>query len=146
MVSFMLKICRVRVANELGAGNGKGAKFAAKVSLVQSNIMGIIFCVLILIFHQQLALIFSYSKAVIKATDKFSLLMALTILLNSIQPVLSGENSNNFSSFCISYKSSNRIMQKRKAITRGLFKFSLQPRCSITYVLFHLYFFNYYIK
>ena len=104
MVSFMLKICRVRVANELGAGNGKGAKFAAKVSLVQSNIMGIIFCVLILIFHQQLALIFSYSKAVIKATDKFSLLMALTILLNSIQPVLSGENSNNFSSFCISYK------------------------------------------
>nr|XP_027094988.1 protein DETOXIFICATION 27-like [Coffea arabica] len=80
----------VRVANELGAGNGKGAKFAAKVSLVQSNIMGIIFCVLILIFHQQLALIFSYSKAVIKATDKFSLLMALTILLNSIQPVLSG--------------------------------------------------------
>ncbi|CAI9116209.1 OLC1v1017301C1 [Oldenlandia corymbosa var. corymbosa] len=80
----------VRVANELGAGNARGAKFAAKVSLVQSTMIGIVFCVLVLIFHDKLALVFSTSPVIIKAVDRLSYLLALTILLNSIQPVLSG--------------------------------------------------------
>ncbi|KFK22837.1 hypothetical protein AALP_AAs68044U000100, partial [Arabis alpina] len=50
----------VRVANELGAGNGKGARFATIVS------------------------------PVLAAVDKLTLLLAFTGLLNSIQPVLSG--------------------------------------------------------
>ena len=29
--------CRVRAANELGAGNGEGAKFATIISVVTSN-------------------------------------------------------------------------------------------------------------
>ncbi|KAL3504803.1 hypothetical protein ACH5RR_034644 [Cinchona calisaya] len=91
MIPFsFLAATGVRVANELGAGNGKGAKFAAKVSLVQSTIIGIICCVLIMIFRDKLALIFSSSKDVIIAADKLSYLLAFTILLNSVQPVLSG--------------------------------------------------------
>ncbi|XP_027093455.2 protein DETOXIFICATION 27-like isoform X1 [Coffea arabica] len=80
----------VRVANELGAGNGKAAKFAAKVAVIQSTVIGIIFCGLILLLHNQIAYIFSSSSQVIAAVNKFSYLLALTILLNSVQPVLSG--------------------------------------------------------
>ncbi|TYI01905.1 hypothetical protein ES332_A11G231800v1 [Gossypium tomentosum] len=80
----------VRVANELGAGNGKGAKFATIVSVVTSVIIGIFFWLLIMIFHDKFALIFSTSQPVLEAVSKFSLLLAFTILLNSVQPILSG--------------------------------------------------------
>lgn len=80
----------VRVANELGAGNGKGAKFATVVSVTTSVIIGIFFWVLIMIFHNQLALIFTSSASVLKAVSHLSILLAFTVLLNSVQPVLSG--------------------------------------------------------
>ncbi|KAI3966639.1 hypothetical protein MKW92_030382 [Papaver armeniacum] len=80
----------VRVANELGAGSGKAAKFATKVSVVTSLIIGIFFCTLIIIFHNKLAIIFTSSDAVLHAVDNLAVLLAITILLNSIQPVLSG--------------------------------------------------------
>lgn len=80
----------VRVANELGAGNGKAAKFAAVVSVVQSTIIGFIFCVLIMIFCDNFSMIFTSSTDVLKAINKLASLLAATILLNSIQPVLSG--------------------------------------------------------
>ncbi|KAK8631745.1 hypothetical protein V6N13_028525 [Hibiscus sabdariffa] len=80
----------VRVANELGAGSGKGAKFAAKVAVVTSVIIGIIFWLLIMIFHNNIALIFSTSQPVLEAVSRLSLLLAFTILLNSVQPILSG--------------------------------------------------------
>jgi len=83
-------ICRVRVANELGAGNGKGAKFATMVSVVTSVIIGLFFWMLILILHDKFGYIFSNSKAVLDEVNNLSLLLAFTILLNSVQPVLSG--------------------------------------------------------
>ncbi|CAN6174634.1 unnamed protein product [Urochloa humidicola] len=80
----------VRVANELGAANGQGAKFATIVSTTTSFLISIFASLLALIFHDKLALIFSSSKAVIHAVDGISVLLAFTILLNGIQPVLSG--------------------------------------------------------
>jgi MATE family multidrug resistance protein len=80
----------VRVANELGAGNGKGAKFATKVAVATSSVIGVLFWILIMIFHNELALIFTTSEPVLRAVNKLSLLLAFTILLNSVQPVLSG--------------------------------------------------------
>ncbi|KAF4402226.1 hypothetical protein G4B88_017738, partial [Cannabis sativa] len=80
----------VRVSNELGAGNGKGAKFATIVSVVTSIVIGLFFWVSIMIFHNEIALIFSSSKVVLEVVNKLSLLLAFTILLNSVQPVLSG--------------------------------------------------------
>lgn len=82
--------CSVRVANELGAGNGKGARFATIVSVTQSLIIGLFFGVIIMLFHNQIAWIFSSSEAVLVAVNKLSILLAFTVLLNSIQPVLSG--------------------------------------------------------
>ncbi|KAJ4714518.1 Protein DETOXIFICATION [Melia azedarach] len=80
----------VRVANELGAGNGKGAKFATIISVLTSTIIGLVFWLLIILFHNELALIFSSSEAVLQAVNKLAVLLAFTILLNSVQPVLSG--------------------------------------------------------
>ncbi|KAK3002920.1 hypothetical protein RJ639_019900, partial [Escallonia herrerae] len=80
----------VRVANELGAGNGKGAKFATIVSVMTSIVIGVFFWLLIMIFHNDIALIFSTSKPILEAVDNLSILLAFTILLNSVQPVLSG--------------------------------------------------------
>jgi MATE family multidrug resistance protein len=80
----------VRVANELGAGNGKGAKFATVVSVTQSIVIGLIFWLLIMLFHNELALIFTSSTLVLKAVSNLSLLLAFTVLLNSVQPILSG--------------------------------------------------------
>ncbi|KAK4490360.1 hypothetical protein RD792_001036 [Penstemon davidsonii] len=80
----------VRVANELGAGNGKAAKFATKVCVVQSTIIGLFFFAVVLIFHDKLALLFSTSNEVNDAVDKLAFLLACSILLNSVQPVLSG--------------------------------------------------------
>lgn len=85
-----INYCSVRVANELGAGNGKGARFATIVSVTQSLIIGLFFWVIIMLLHSQIAWIFSSSEAVLAAVNKLSILLAFTILLNSVQPVLSG--------------------------------------------------------
>ncbi|KAI3891658.1 hypothetical protein MKX03_004993 [Papaver bracteatum] len=79
----------IRVANELGAGNGKAAKFAAQVSAITSLIIGIIFCTLIMIFHDKLAIIFTSTNVVLHAVDNLAILLIFTILLNSIQQVFS---------------------------------------------------------
>lgn len=78
------------MANELGAGNGKGAKFATIVSVVESILIGLVFWVLVMLFHNELALIYTTSKVVLQAVAHLSLLLAFTILLNSVQPILSG--------------------------------------------------------
>ncbi|WVZ11905.1 hypothetical protein V8G54_016435 [Vigna mungo] len=81
---------RVRVANELGARNGKGAKFATTVSVVTSVIIGLFFSMLILILRDKIGYIFSNSKPVLDEVNNLSVLLAFTILLNSVQPILSG--------------------------------------------------------
>ncbi|GLJ39516.1 hypothetical protein SUGI_0807560 [Cryptomeria japonica] len=80
----------VRVANELGAGNGKGAKFSMVVSTISSTMIGLVFCLLIIVLRQEVALAFTSSFTIVEAVSKLSILLAFTILLNSIQPVLSG--------------------------------------------------------
>ncbi|XP_057830778.2 protein DETOXIFICATION 27 [Cryptomeria japonica] len=80
----------VRVANELGAGNGKGAKFAVIVSAATSTVIGLVFCLLIIVLRQEFALAFTSSPTILKAVSKLSILLSFTVLFNSIQPVLSG--------------------------------------------------------
>uniref|UniRef100_A0A7N0ULU8 Protein DETOXIFICATION n=1 Tax=Kalanchoe fedtschenkoi TaxID=63787 RepID=A0A7N0ULU8_KALFE len=80
----------VRVANELGAGRGDAAKFATQVSVTTSAIIGLFFAVLIMITREKFAWIFTSSQDVIEAVDQMSYLLSFTILLNSVQPILSG--------------------------------------------------------
>ncbi|KAH1253266.1 Protein DETOXIFICATION 27 [Glycine max] len=81
---------QVRVANELGAGNAKGARFATVVSVVTTLFVGFIFWLVIVSFNKNLALIFTSSSSVIQMVNELAMLLAFTVLLNCIQPVLSG--------------------------------------------------------
>ncbi|CAN1169681.1 Protein DETOXIFICATION 27 [Linum perenne] len=80
----------VRVANELGAGNGKGAKFATIVAVAQSMIIGFFFWLLIILYNDQIGWIFTNSEPVLTAVNQLCILLAFTVLLNSVQPILSG--------------------------------------------------------
>lgn len=85
---------RVRVANELGAESNRGAKFATKVSLLNSITVGIIFFSLVMLLPNKFAMIFTSSAPVIRMVDELSSFLATTILLNSIQSILSGEETS----------------------------------------------------
>ncbi|KAL5777291.1 hypothetical protein ACOSP7_010217 [Xanthoceras sorbifolium] len=80
----------VRVANELGAGNGKAARFATVVAVAESTFIGVVFCLVIIILREKVALLFTSSVDVLEEVENLSYLLAISILLNSVQPVLSG--------------------------------------------------------
>ncbi|MED6155405.1 hypothetical protein PIB30_004834 [Stylosanthes scabra] len=80
----------VRVANELGAENAKGAKFATAISLLNTLAVGFIFWLIIMVFKENLALIFTSSSSIVRMVNELSILLAFTILLSCLQPVLSG--------------------------------------------------------
>lgn len=60
------------------------------MSVIQSTIIGLVFCVLIMMFDDKFAMIFTSSADVLLMVKKIAYLLAFTILLNSVQPVLSG--------------------------------------------------------
>ncbi|XP_074279400.1 protein DETOXIFICATION 26-like [Silene latifolia] len=79
-----------RVAIELGAGNANGAKFAAKVCLMTSLVLGLMFFLLVMVIPGKLATIFTPNSSVISLVSELALLLGSTILLNSIPPVFLG--------------------------------------------------------
>ncbi|CAA7393819.1 unnamed protein product [Spirodela intermedia] len=80
----------VRVSNELGAGHPKAAKFSVAVAVSTSAAVGVIFAAVLLITRVHLPRLFTDIPEVERETAKLAYLLAPTILLNSIQPVLSG--------------------------------------------------------
>jgi peptidoglycan biosynthesis protein MviN/MurJ (putative lipid II flippase) len=82
----------VRVSNELGKGNAKAAKFSIKVVLGVSICIGVIFFALCLAFGKQISYIFTSNEETAEEVSSLSTLLAFSILLNSVQPVLSGNN------------------------------------------------------
>ncbi|CAM0874412.1 unnamed protein product [Alopecurus aequalis] len=80
----------VRVANELGAGSARRAKFAIVNVVVTSFLIGSVLFGFFLFFRGSIAYMFTDSRAVADAVADLSPLLAFSILLNSVQPVLSG--------------------------------------------------------
>ncbi|PKA58519.1 Protein transparent TESTA 12 [Apostasia shenzhenica] len=79
----------VRVANELGAGSAKNAKFTIRVAVATSLVIGLLFFALFLVFRGNLAYLFTKSSKVASTVSNLSPLLALSLILNSLQPVLS---------------------------------------------------------
>ncbi|XP_058069600.1 protein DETOXIFICATION 33-like [Magnolia sinica] len=88
-IGFMAAIS-VRVSNELGAGRPKAAKFSVGVAVATSLTVGIFFMVIILITRTSFPALFTNDPKVMAEVSRISSFLALTIVLNSIQPVLSG--------------------------------------------------------
>ncbi|KAL8512562.1 hypothetical protein ACS0TY_018884 [Phlomoides rotata] len=88
MISLgFLAAASVRVSNELGKGDSKAAKFSILNIVLTSLSFGIVLFIFFLFFREHLAHIFTNDHAV---AVEVSHLSPFSILMNSIQPVLSG--------------------------------------------------------
>nr|TKS06203.1 hypothetical protein D5086_0000125190 [Populus alba] len=80
----------VRVSNELGSGHPRAAKYAVIVTCIESLLIGILCAVIILATRNHFAIIFTASEEMRKAVANLAYLLGITMLLNSVQPVISG--------------------------------------------------------
>nr|CAD1830792.1 unnamed protein product [Ananas comosus var. bracteatus] len=85
-----ISIC-VRVSNELGAGRPRAAKHAVAVVVAQSLVIGFIAMAVILASRNHFAIVFTSDRQLQKAVADVAYLLAVTMVLNSIQPVISGD-------------------------------------------------------
>ncbi|KAJ6337127.1 hypothetical protein OIU76_006908 [Salix suchowensis] len=92
-IQFMLGLsaaASVRIGNELGAGHPKVAKFSVIVVNATSIIISIVFSAIVLGFRVGLSKLFTSDTAVIDAVINLTPLLASSVFLNGIQPILSG--------------------------------------------------------
>uniref|UniRef100_A0A5B7BAT8 Protein DETOXIFICATION n=1 Tax=Davidia involucrata TaxID=16924 RepID=A0A5B7BAT8_DAVIN len=80
----------VRVSNELGAGNARAAKVAVVVVSITSVSIGFVCMAIVFATRDYFPYLFTNSTAVANETTKLAILLGVTVLLNSLQPVLSG--------------------------------------------------------
>ncbi|XP_010250482.1 PREDICTED: protein DETOXIFICATION 33-like [Nelumbo nucifera] len=80
----------VRVSNELGSRNPQAAKFAVAVVSATSLSIGVLCMILVLTTRFNFPVLFTSNIEVMKEVSKLALLLGATVLLNSLQPVLSG--------------------------------------------------------
>lgn len=78
------------MSNELGQGNAEAARFSIKVNVGTSISIGVFFWVLCLALGRKVAYIFTSDEEVAEEISGLIVLLAFTILLNSVQPVFSG--------------------------------------------------------
>ncbi|CAH2047938.1 unnamed protein product, partial [Thlaspi arvense] len=80
----------VRVSNELGAGNPKSAAFSVIVVNFYSLFVCVILAIILLVCRDVLSYAFTEGEKVSAAVSDLCPLLAVTVVLNGIQPVLSG--------------------------------------------------------
>lgn len=80
----------VRVSNELGSGNPRAAKYSVVVTIVESLLIGIFFMAVIMATKNHFAIVFTNSIEMRKAVAELAYLLGITMVLNSVQPVISG--------------------------------------------------------
>ncbi|CAL1404905.1 unnamed protein product [Linum trigynum] len=80
----------VRVSNELGAGRPRAAKYAVYIVVFQSFVIGLLCMVAVLMSKDHFAIIFTNSRDLQRAVSKLAFLLGITMVLNSVQPVISG--------------------------------------------------------
>ncbi|KAB5512463.1 hypothetical protein DKX38_029491 [Salix brachista] len=80
----------VRISNELGAAHPRTAKFALVVAVSSSFVIGLILAAILLIFRKSYPTLFSSDVKVQKLVEELTPLLALCIVIDNVQPVLSG--------------------------------------------------------
>jgi MatE len=86
----VLFLTSVRIGNELGASHPRVARFAVIVVVTTSIIISTIISVLVLILKTPLSKLYTSSTIVIAAVANLTPLLSISILLNGVQPILSG--------------------------------------------------------
>ncbi|XP_028066571.1 protein DETOXIFICATION 40-like isoform X1 [Camellia sinensis] len=80
----------VRVSNELGAGHPKSASFAVIIVTLSSFVIAVILAVVVLILRHVISYAFTSGTTVEEAVSELAPFLAVAIVLNGVQPVLSG--------------------------------------------------------
>ncbi|XP_056694854.1 protein DETOXIFICATION 35-like isoform X2 [Spinacia oleracea] len=80
----------VRVSNELGLQHPRATKYSVYVAVFQSLVIGLICMVFVLVARDYFAVIYTDSKELQQAVSKLAWLLGVTMVLNSVQPVISG--------------------------------------------------------
>ncbi|KAJ1289399.1 hypothetical protein BS78_02G161400 [Paspalum vaginatum] len=80
----------VRVSNELGANRPKAAQFSVVVAVSTSALIGAVFMAIFLIWRTSLPKFFSNSQEVIHGASRLGYVLAVTVFLSTIWPLLSG--------------------------------------------------------
>uniref|UniRef100_A0A0C9RWW2 Protein DETOXIFICATION n=1 Tax=Wollemia nobilis TaxID=56998 RepID=A0A0C9RWW2_9CONI len=80
----------IRVGNELGARRPKTARFSVLVVVITCFIISVILAVGVLVLKKELSMAFTSSTVVIRAVFALTPLLAISVLLNGTQPILSG--------------------------------------------------------
>ncbi|XP_054787112.1 protein DETOXIFICATION 40-like [Prosopis cineraria] len=80
----------VRVSNELGAGNPRAAKFSVVIVNVVSFVVAVIEAIVVLALRHVISYVFTEGQTVANAVSDLCPFLAVTLILNGIQPVLSG--------------------------------------------------------
>ncbi|KAK9090304.1 hypothetical protein Sjap_023481 [Stephania japonica] len=78
------------VSNELGAGHPRTAKFSIAVVVINSFLIGLVLAPLLVIFQQEYPKAFTNSEVVTKFVSNLTPLLAFSVVINSVQPVLTG--------------------------------------------------------
>lgn len=81
----------MRVSNELGAGHPKSAAFSVIVVNSISFIISVIAAIIVLALRHVISYVFTEGEVVADAVSDLCPLLALTLILNGVQPVLSGK-------------------------------------------------------
>lgn len=81
----------MRVSNELGAGHPKSAAFSVIVVTLSSLVVSIIAAIIVMELRHVLSYVFTEGEVVAEAVSDLAPLLAVTLILNGIQPVLSGK-------------------------------------------------------
>ncbi|CAK9140937.1 unnamed protein product [Ilex paraguariensis] len=80
----------VRVGNELGAGHPKAAAFSVVIVTTSSFIISLIASIVLLALRHKISYLFTEGEVVANAVSDMCPLLAVTLVLNGIQPVLTG--------------------------------------------------------
>ncbi|XP_076909763.1 protein DETOXIFICATION 40-like [Bidens hawaiensis] len=91
MISFGFNAAAsVRVSNELGAGHPKSAAYSVVIVTLSSLVVSLICAIILLCVRDYISYVFTEGETVANAVSELTPLLALSIILNGIQPVLSG--------------------------------------------------------
>jgi len=78
------------VSNELGAGHPRTAKFSVAVVVLTSFLIGVILSLVLIITRNQYPSAFTSSDDVKQLVIALTPLLATSVVINNVQPVLSG--------------------------------------------------------
>ena len=85
------------MSNELGASHPRTAKFSLVVAVIVSTAFGMLIAAVLLFFQDEYPVLFVEDEVVRNVVRELTPMLAFCIVINNVQPVLSGNTHQNLS-------------------------------------------------